>query len=58
MGTTIEQCRRCGKTVEEHGVFHDVPSPETVAGMVEADFAEWEFAGLYCPPFPARILPA
>lgn len=51
-----ELCRRCGLTVEEHGVFHDVPETATVAEMVEADFAEWNFPGLYCPPFPERVL--
>lgn len=57
MSTTTVECRRCGRTVGEHGVFHDPPDPATVAGMTEADFAEWHFAGLYCPPFPAQVRP-
>lgn len=51
LGISQPLCRRCGKGLSEHAVFHDPPTAAQLEGRVAADFGP-PFDGLYCDPPP------
>lgn len=46
-------CDRCGEPVNKHGVYHDEPTAEQLAGQ-QASFGGVEFPGFYCPVEPTE----